>query len=420
MKILILSCKFGMGHFSAAKSVQDKIIKEYKDIEVGSVDLSDYYMRTPKTFIKDFWEEIKNFTLLTTNEIEEYQIQEYKRKNETNKKEVKIVDLFELASPEYIDIIYKLFNIAIDKGGKLYNFIYKKADKNTILSNNKALELVYQHILGSITKLLFKEEPDVIISSFSICSEMISEYKKLSGSDIPLITVITDICPHKSWLNEETDYYLVATEETRQFLIENGVSEEKIVISGMPISEKFESIKNTPLKTTNSKKLLVMGGGLGLIPTDIEFYEELSKIDGATTTVITAKNKAMYDKLHGKFDNVEVLGFSDDVCSIMQNSDLIVSKSGGITTFESMYSKLPIAVFNPFLAQEVSNAEFIRDNKIGIVLPSKTKNVTNDIKYIKSLLEDDETLIKMRENMQKIINNIDEKGIIEILDKIFS
>lgn len=415
MKILILTCKFGMGHYSAAKSMQDKIVKNYANIKIGNVDLKDYYMRTPKKFIKDFLNEIKNFAFNIDNYQEEEFIESEYSLDEEN--EVKVVDLFELAYPEFIDIFYKLFSIAIEKGAKIYNFIYKR--EYVPASEQKFLEIIYSHILGSVGKLLTKEKPSIVISSFSICSEIISDYKKFSGSNIPLITSITDITPHQSWINENTDFYTVASQETKKALIENGVEQEKIYITGMPVSEKFEKLKNTPKTSPNKeKKLLIMGGGLGLIPKDLGFYEKLNSIQNLKTTVITAKNKRAYNKLYKKFDNIRVLGYCNNVNEEMLDADLLLSKSGGITTFESIYTKLPIAVFKPFLIQEMSNAEFIKNNEIGIVLESKIKNVINDVDDIVNLIFDENRLQTMKNNMENILATIDEKAMLNLLDSI--
>ena len=419
MKILILTCKFGMGHYAVARAVQDKIIENYEDINVGTVDLKDYCMRTPKKFVKDFWREIKNFATNMDsyiNEVQSDEIEESEYNTEGN--EVKIVDLFELAYPEYIDILYKSFSIAMDKGYKIYNFIYKKTE-NMQTSEQRLLEVVYSHILGSVGKLFIKEKPSVVISSFSICSEIISDYKRFSGSNIPLITIITDVIPHLSWLNENTDYYMVASEDTKKVLQKNKVEDDKIFISGIPMTAQFEKIKKTERSNKRSyKKLLIMGGGLGLIPKDIYFYEKLDNVKGLKTSVITAKNTVLFNKLNGKFKNIEVLGYCNDIRDRMLDADLLLSKSGGITTFEAIYAKLPMAIFRPFLLQEASNADFVKKNNLGIVLSSKMKNVYNDFDDIIELIFDENKLNFFKDNMKQVLSDINEHAIIDVLDKI--
>ncbi len=116
-----------------------------------------------------------------------------------------------------------------------------------------------------------------------------------------------------------------------------------------------------------------MGGGLGLLPKSEQFYKELNSLEGVKTTVITGNNKKMYYKLYGRYENIEVVGYTNEVYKYMKDSDLIISKPGGITLFETIYSELPILAFNPFLQQEIDNASFILNNEIGRIL-GKNKN----------------------------------------------
>lgn len=432
MKILILTCKFGMGHYSAAKSIEKKLIDHYDNVRIGSLNLQDYYEPGPKKLIKDFWRELKNIKI-QWDDIDYGQPEEMIGAWSEAVEEVKIVDLFELAYPEYINLVYRFYGSVIDKGAKLANFIYKRSDEVTP-SENRSLELIYNHVLGSATKLLFKEKPDIIISAFSLCSEVVSDYKRLSSSDVPLITAITDIYPHATWVNEYTDHYLVAVEETKEILMRDGVPADRIHVVGMPIGPQFECLKyekqrNDPQENGSSasdalclnprkRKLLIMGGGLGLVPMSMDFYKELDSRLGMETTVVTGKNHALYRKLYGRFEHVRVLGFVDNIRELMLESDLLLSKSGGITTFEAMYADLPMAIFKPFLQQEISNAEFVQKNELGIVLSSKMRKAENDVEEIVNLLFDEERLRRMGENIRKIVQNIRENEILHIIDKI--
>lgn len=496
MKILILTCRFGNGHYSAAKSIQQKLIDQYDEAFAEAIDLQDFYQISPKKIVKDFWRELQNLKLRFEDTEED--ILELVEKDWSDKiEEVKIVDVFELAYPEYIDYVYKMYNQVVDKGAKLVNFMYKRSD-GTAPSESKAFDFLYNHILGAVTKLLFKENPDIIISAFSICSELISIYKKLSDSTIPLITAITDIYPHSTWINEHTDYYLVAVEETKRQLIQNGVEESSIAVVGMPVSPSFENLKykrmdeedeellltlnkaaenrakreestagregersdaetseaeeteKHPVKKKKAeegspeaessgqaeiltqkneivsvvqknpyeRRLLIMGGGLGMVPSDLDFYKRLNKIHNLKTTLVTGKNKNLYIRLKNRFKNIEVLGFVNNVEELMIRSDLLLTKSGGLTTFEAMYAQLPMAIFKPFLAQEVSNAEFVQRNGFGIVLDAKLNSAEKEIGNIAALLFDKERLQEMKENMKNIVDRIEEDKMLEIIERL--
>lgn len=58
----------------------------------------------------------------------------------------------------------------------------------------------------------------------------------------------------------------------------------------------------------------------------------------------------------------------------MQEADLMISKPGGITVFEAINSEIPLLVFEPFLQQEVNNANFISLHCLGHVI-QKSKQI---------------------------------------------
>lgn len=381
MKILILTSKFGMGHYSAAKSIEQKLCKNF------SFD------------------------------------------------EIKLVDIFEHTYKEFCEVIYKSYSLLINKGASLYNLAYKKATKNT--GENHTIALIRKNLYEHVSRLLQKERADLIISTYSVSSMLISEYKQKTKSDLPLITVITDINPHDTWVNPLTDWYLVADASTKEYLQAIGISPSKIRISGMPLGEDFEKkigksgfdranhkMSNrmreensaTAVGTNPKKHLLIMGGGLGLIPKDLDFYQRINSIDSLHTTVVTGKNERLYRKLRNRFDNIEVLGFCHDICERMSRADILLTKSGGITTFEAICTQTPMVIFKPFLEQEIPNADFIKKENIGIVLQCGLENPRRAIRAIEELLADEDWRGQMKKNMKALSKRWDTDVIFDLIE----
>ena len=75
----------------------------------------------------------------------------------------------------------------------------------------------------------------------------------------------------------------------------------------------------------------------------------------------------LYDRLVGKYPHINVVGFTDRVYEYMAWADLVLTKPGGITLFESIFSELPILAWEPFLEQERENARFLRRNGLALV-----------------------------------------------------
>lgn len=363
MKVLILTSKFGMGHLSASKSLAEEIESMYFGSEVIVKDIFDYIM------------------------------------------------------PEYKEMMYKAFDILVNKGSKLYNLFYRFTENGKMDST----PFVFENFLNKLEELLKDTDAEIVISTFPFCSQIVARYKEKTGSDIPLLTCITDLSSHSEWLCKNTDCYLVADEFTKRELIGKGIDESKILVTGIPVRREFKDInididledKIINIDKGKKRNILIMGGGLGILPKLNTFYEELNALDGVKTTVITGNNEKMYEKLNLVYENIEVIGYTDHVEHYMKKADLIITKPGGITLFETINAGLPLLVFSPFLMHEINNASFILDKDIGRVL---SKNPMEYIDNIKEIIYDDELLFKFKNNIKTIKNSLDDYKLIEKLD----
>src|SRR5207244_11964614 len=71
---------------------------------------------------------------------------------------------------------------------------------------------------------------------------------------------------------------------------------------------------------------------------------------------------------------VKVIGYSDEIEKLMQSANVMISKLGGLTTFEAMACGLPIiadATTRP-MPQEAGTVQLISDRGAGIMLKEST------------------------------------------------
>lgn len=163
-----------------------------------------------------------------------------------------------------------------------------------------------------IYNLLIEYKPDIIISILPMSSKFISEYKEIANCELPLITCITYIRIHKVWVNKNMNIYFIATQTSKDKLIKYKVEENKIHIVGIPVKGDFINI-NKETKKESPKKILIMGGGLGLIPFNKNFYKGLNNLEDVKIVIIIGKNKKILKKVHDKYDNIEIIGYCDNV-----------------------------------------------------------------------------------------------------------
>lgn len=309
--------------------------------------------------------------------------------------EVQVIDLLEYLFPYAADLIYSGFSCMVNFCSAIYNQLNRMAGKYASLP-------MKSHAVGRVTQLL--SSADLVVSTLPLCSQYVSAFKRKTGSSIPLYTYITDIGAQDEWVTPCTDAYFVGAEETRQELLQKGVSASRIHVCGIPVRQSFLQSTETS-KKSDRLELLLMGGGLGLIPAADTFLHTLSQCSDVHVTVITGKNQALYDRLRVQYPAVSVIGYTDQVAEYMCRADLLITKSGGITTFEAIHTGTPLYVIRPFLMQEIGNAHYIERHNLGHVVWSADMDMTQDIL---SLLHQPVRLKAMRQNMQLLRDRLEE------------
>jgi UDP-N-acetylglucosamine:LPS N-acetylglucosamine transferase len=247
-------------------------------------------------------------------------------------------------------------------------------------------EFFLKRSLGYITDLFEKWCPHVVVSVHPLTQHGIARVlKELNLQDkIPLVTVVTDPCYGfwKGWACNDVTLYLVASEEARQQLIDYGVSPERIKISGMPIHPKFELPDEKAAQAARKAlgldaqkfTIFVNAGwaGGGNIP---EIFRELVRGDLDVQAIFLAgRNEELRIEAESIASNakfpVKVIGYSDQIEELMRAANVMVSKLGGLTTFEALACRLPIIAdaTTPPMPQEAGAANLIAGRGAGVLL----------------------------------------------------
>lgn len=305
---------------------------------------------------------------------------------------VTIVDIVEECFPHMKQMIYGCFDFTVNYCAGIYNLLNRMAGKFQCTPMKHAM-------VEKMSALLEQTKADYLVSTLPLSSQYLSAYKKVTGSRIPLYTYVTDICVHNEWIATETDCYFVGDISTCAQLVDAGVPKEKIVVSGIPVRQGFQPCSYRSTK----KELLVMGGGLGLLPHADSLLKNLSNIPWLHVTVITGKNETLYHELSTAYPDFTVVGFTAHVAEYMARADLLLTKAGGITTFEALHSGTPLCLLRPFLVQEADNAEFVERNHFGIVL----RNRGEEAQDILSLLQNETELNRMKQYMCSAVHHLE-------------
>jgi len=259
-----------------------------------------------------------------------------------------------------------------------------------------------------LVKYILDTKPDVIISTHFFGSEVIADLKQKGLMLSKLVTIVTDYRLHAWWVCEGTDAYVVAGEDTRRDLEGRKVDPAKIKVMGIPIEPIFSRPLDRPkiFKETglcdDLFTILVIGGGFGVGPIEgiVKVIAQIPR--KLQIVVVCGHNEELVSKIRGLKDeyklNMKVLGFIDNVHEYMDISDILISKSGGITVSESLAKEIPLIVISPILGQETGNSAFLVRNNAAI----KVKRLDDLKAALEGLISDPVKLDKMKEAIKLI------------------
>lgn len=377
MKILIFYASYGGGHLKAAESINECILNNYKDknIEVELIDCMKYVNKA----------------------------------------------IEKMTTAAYREMAKKM----PWAWGKIYNDSQKGPLAHISSRSNKIMAI-------KLLRLLREKQPDLIISTHPFGSQMCSYLKRKRKINAKIATILTDFAPHSQWLvgSDYTDYFFVAHDKMKSYLLSQNIEENKIFVTGIPLSNKFlckydrnDVLKNFELKDNKFNILFFGGGEFGLGKTrTVEIFEEFCKFAKSRdfqVIGIAGKNEKMklaFENIvreNNCEENVKVLEFTNKVPELMSISDLVVTKPGGMTTTESLASELPMIIINPIPGQEVENAEFLESKNIAIWI--RKDDDVNEV--LKNLFESPTKLKEMKQNTKLLANINSTRDICDVLLK---
>lgn len=286
--------------------------------------------------------------------------------------EFRLIEPVASLSPHLSQWITQLYLKTLQYSPKLWGALYKRGQDRPMHRCHKFL--LHRVLYGQIGQIVRTYQPDFIICTHPFPSAVISRLKR-NGLKIPLYTVITDYGLHGAWISSGVDQYFVPSSQVQEQMIQFGIPTERIKVSGIPTNPKFWNKRDkraarAKLGLVDQPTLLCMGGGLGLglseaLLNTIKSYQNRLQI-----LFVTGKNEALYRMLRDKDEfrhpNFHLYPFIDYVDELMDASDLLLSKPGGITCSEAISKSIPMILLEPIPGQEEDNMRYMLEHQYGI------------------------------------------------------
>lgn len=314
LRILVFSAGFGNGHFRAAEAVVEGIQLREPSAKIIHLDFGDFLSKRFNTVAKNLYMEMIKHT------------------------------------------------------PKLWGRFYYKTAK--VHPDSMMQRFLKQLGRKDFLNYIQAFAPDLIVCTYPTVSSILAQLRQEKILLAPVITVITDYTVHSHWVHPGVDRYMVACQEVKDSLISWGIKEQSILVTGIPVSPKFdleidrERIISKLGLNPSLPIFLVMGGGCGSVKSAKRICQRLAdSLVPVQSIIVCGKNDKLYHSIGEVIDqsqnSIIRLGYVHNIEELMSISTLIITKAGGLTVSEALTKHLPLLIYKAIPGQEEENTHFL-------------------------------------------------------------
>ncbi len=260
-----------------------------------------------------------------------------------------------------------------------------------------AVRLGHASLLRVLQRHWAQTEPDLVVSLVPNFNRVLCESLASTLPGVPFVTVMTDMADHPPhfWIEPGLPQTLICGTElaSRQARAAGYADEQIVLTSGMVLKPSFYDLPPInraqrrvalgldPLRPTG----VVMFGGQG----SQQMLRIARELDGVQLLLMCGRNDLLAAQCRRLRRSAKhaVVGFTDEAADVMRLADFFIGKPGPGALSEAVQLGLPvITIKNAWtMPQERYNAQWVREQGVGIVVPSVARLAAAADEMIKDL-----------------------------------
>jgi len=298
------------------------------------------------------------------------------------------------------DFYSKLYGSLVKSAPNFLGWWYKTSDEPW--RTDAMRHMIDRLNTRPLVKFIRDFDPHITVCTHFMPAGIISHLIATQQIQAQLSIVVTDFDFHAMWLSRVFHRYFVAIDETKAHLEMLGIPGDRVTVSGIPIDASFsypidrdDACRRLDLNPENPI-LLLSAGAAGTELTEFMVERLLELPSHVQTIVVCGRNEALRERINGVTQRssaiIRILGYTDEMHTLMRVADLFIGKPGGMTSAEAISSGLPMCIVNPIPGQEERNSDHLLEQGIAI----KCNEVATLAFKIQRLLDDPLRLARMR------------------------
>lgn len=287
-----------------------------------------------------------------------------------NHHECQIIDAYRFCSRALSGTVEHGYATMTKYTPKMYGEMYKIMVSRKHLAGEAAVKKFSNNIIaGKLIEHINSYAPDAIVCTHVLPARILTDLRyKLCPAKI--VGIITDFTLHPYWENTDIDAYVTPSALLNHQFAERGVPEDRLLDLGIPIHPRFaektdkkEARQILHLEPDKPTVMVMMGSmGFGNVA---KLLRKVDSVDRDFQIIcVCGKNKKARRRVDAMEHCHKVLnyGYTDKVSLLMDASDVIVTKPGGLSVSESLAKGLFMILDHPIPGQEDRNLEFLQNN----------------------------------------------------------
>lgn len=254
----------------------------------------------------------------------------------------------------------------VDRHPVLWRVLYEASNAKTLALGH----WLTKRAGGRLVRDVAAWRPDLVLCTHFLAPEILSVARARGQLTARLEIVVTDHDAHRAWAWPGVAHAYVASDViAMRFRRRYGMAEGAVSVTGIPVRAEFgqprdvEGLRARYGLDPRRPTLLFFSGGFVAGPLLEAVRGVLAERRDVQVLAVCGKN----ERLRRQVERLErpegavlhALGFVSEVADLMAAADLVVSKSGGLSTSEIMASGRPMLISGHIAGQEERNADAV-------------------------------------------------------------